>query len=205
MSNSPQNIGPGWFPDPSGTPGLRWWDGTTWTGLTAPPGPPPGAVPYSDRPPLTPGTPVYGLFIWLITLLPLLALPLSLTYTPTIKVERLGPGTAPTLDPMSIYTPQYLAILGTGFLLYGITVVLAFADRRRLTHVGVTRPFHWAWAFLTYPVYLIGRSVIVHKVARPRGLWPVWVFFATEVISIVLGGIHETQILQQLTTQLQGH
>jgi len=23
---------PGWHPDPYGSPGLRWWDGTAWTG-----------------------------------------------------------------------------------------------------------------------------------------------------------------------------
>ena len=33
-------IGPGWFPDPAGGGGLRYWDGLTWTGFTQPP---PGA------------------------------------------------------------------------------------------------------------------------------------------------------------------
>jgi hypothetical protein len=28
--------GPGWFPDPDGTPQLRWWDGNRWTGNVAP-------------------------------------------------------------------------------------------------------------------------------------------------------------------------
>jgi hypothetical protein len=25
----------GWYPDPSGQPGSRWWDGTQWTGHTS--------------------------------------------------------------------------------------------------------------------------------------------------------------------------
>ncbi len=38
----------GWYPDPSGAPGQKYWDGQQWN---APP-PPPGGVPY--------GTPGYG-------------------------------------------------------------------------------------------------------------------------------------------------
>jgi uncharacterized protein len=36
MSPPPSNIPAGWFPDPSGVTGLRYWDGRTWTPYTAP-------------------------------------------------------------------------------------------------------------------------------------------------------------------------
>lgn len=31
------SVPPGWYPDPSGQPGQRYWDGATWTGFTHPP------------------------------------------------------------------------------------------------------------------------------------------------------------------------
>ena len=36
---------PGWYPDPAGSPGTRWWDGQGWTGHVQPASPPP--VPQS--------------------------------------------------------------------------------------------------------------------------------------------------------------
>ena len=46
---------PGWYPDPAGGPGRRWWDGYTWTEATVlprqPPPPPwPGAAPSEGTP-----------------------------------------------------------------------------------------------------------------------------------------------------------
>ncbi len=43
---------PGWYQDPGGQPGLRWWDGVTWGSELRPPGPSasPGRAPDSWRP-----------------------------------------------------------------------------------------------------------------------------------------------------------
>jgi hypothetical protein len=55
---------PGWYPDPAGGPGQRWWDGYAWTEATVlpavpppPPGPPPppaGATGATGLPPTPP-------------------------------------------------------------------------------------------------------------------------------------------------------
>jgi len=53
---------PGWYPDPAGGPGQRWWDGYAWTDATvqpevapSPPPPPPPPQPQSSVP-APPGT-----------------------------------------------------------------------------------------------------------------------------------------------------
>jgi hypothetical protein len=87
------------------------------------------------------------------------------------------------------------------FLLYGLSVFFAFLDRQRLLKSGVVRPFHWAWAFLSALVYVIGRSVIVNKVAPKRGLWPVWATIAVFVISMVVTGIWMSNFMQSMYSQ----
>ncbi|GAA4267884.1 DUF2510 domain-containing protein [Frondihabitans peucedani] len=203
-TNTPQgSVPPGWYDDPSGAPGSRWWDGTAWTGLTAPPvaaGAQPEAPWAQDRPLLGEGTSVSTVFIWAIVLLPVLALPLSFLYTPSVHVETVRPGGIRTLDPASIYTPAYFVSVGSSLALYGLTVVLAFFDRRELLRRGMVRPFHWAWAFLYTPVYVIGRSVIVHRVAPRRGLWPMWIYIGVVVIVLVLGIVRSTALFHSLSS-----
>lgn len=46
--SAPQSAAPGWYPDPSGAPGQRYFDGTNWT-VTAPPPPAPAPAPKKGR------------------------------------------------------------------------------------------------------------------------------------------------------------
>lgn len=52
---SPGSQTPGWYPDPSGQPLMRWWDGVTWTDQTQPTQAPPGTFqPPSNYPTWSP-------------------------------------------------------------------------------------------------------------------------------------------------------
>lgn len=155
-------------------------------------------LPRDIRPQLDASVPVYTVFIWIIVLLPLLGIPLGYAYTPTFTVEKIGPDHLRTINPASIYTVGYFVNVLIGLVFYGLTVLLAFLDRRELIRRGMVRPFHWAWAFLYSPVYVIGRSVIVHRVAPRRGLWVVWVYIAVLVIGFVTGGIRSIDLLHSL-------
>jgi uncharacterized protein YxjI len=42
---------PGWYPDPAGGPGTRWWDGASWTEHVQQPAAPPPPVPAPGAPP----------------------------------------------------------------------------------------------------------------------------------------------------------
>ncbi len=201
---SPANeatVPPGWYPSPSGSPQLQWWDGTAWTeyfgGSSVP-------NPSLVRPEIGLGTPVYNPFIWLIVLLPLLSTGLQLAWNPVLRYQYIGREHLRTLDPGALYTPGYFLLLAAGFVIYAVSVLLAYLDPRRLTRDGVVRPFHWAWAFLSATVYIIGRSVIVHKVAPRRGLIPIWVLIAVVVISFIAVGVKFSMIFSSVASSIAG-
>lgn len=61
------------------------------------------------------------------------------------------------------------------------------------------RPFPWGWAFLLSPIlYLIGRYVVVRKVAPGRPMWPLWVNIALVVIGFLIGIARSVAIVQQI-------
>ncbi|BCW11794.1 hypothetical protein NtRootA4_28570 [Arthrobacter sp. NtRootA4] len=152
------------------------------------------------RPQISAQTPVYNPFIWVITFLPLVSVIFMLTWQPEFRMITTRQGVT-TVDPFSIYTPAYFLLMGSGFVSYGLSVFFAYLDRQRLLKSGVERPFHWAWAFLNSVVYVIGRSVIVNKVAPKRGLWPIWATIAVFVISLVVSGIWMSNFMQSMYSQ----
>jgi hypothetical protein len=104
----------------------------------------------------------------------------------------------------SFVTPLYALTLLSGFVVYGGGVLMAFFDYRELARRGVERPFHWAWTFLYALIYVIGRTVIVRKVAQKRGMTPLWVYIGVFVLSIVLGIVFGVQILSVTLGGLSG-
>jgi hypothetical protein len=191
---------PGWYADPTGLAGVRWWDGGQWTAHTAPtPATGPGA-PVASRPPLPESAPVYTPFIWLITLLPLVSCVTIWFYQPAIP--RITASGYASTNAFAAFTPGYFLILGVGVIVYAISVVFAYLDHRALTRVGVVRPFHWAWEFLSPVVYVIGRSVIVRSVAKPRGLLPIWILIAVFAVNIVVSSIWSVLLFANIASQV---
>lgn len=169
----------GWFPDPSGGPGTRWWDGQNWTQHVSDP-----SQVYASAEPrrVDPATPLYTPWIWLIVLLPLLSLVTLLFW----DMDAYLTASMSTDDPFAQYRdPGYLAEQALSFVIYGVTVLFAFLDRRVLLQRGFDRPFHWAWTFLGGIVYIIGRSVVVRR-RSGRGLLPIWVYIGVFVLSMTV-------------------
>lgn len=202
---------PGWYPDAQGT--TRWWDGYRWTAAVQPvPPPPPPRVPD--------GTPTGTVWIWLIVILPLFSEIPVVGFLTDMRTRMVAMFPQLTQDPSQpgfeqhvlreeltlIWTPWYAAVLITGVLIYALTVLFAYLDWRQLRGRGFDRPFHWAWGFLVPPwVYVIGRSVVVRRQSG-RGLAPLWVLIAVEVV-VLIGlsiwmGYFFTQMMQDLMTSV---
>ncbi|OJV78930.1 MAG: hypothetical protein BGO37_00810 [Cellulomonas sp. 73-92] len=196
---------PGWYPDPWGRAARRYWDGTQWTPQLSGEG---GA----GRPRLPGSARIYGDSIWLLALLPILSTATiwlmhvdvsSLTAYIRANEQLQASGGTPTTfyNPYSMFGPGYTVAVLLGLLLQATLIVLAYRDRQYLGRLGVQRPFHWAWAFLGAIVYVVGRSVVVHKVAAPRGYAPMWAAIATYAVALVSGGIWAAVLIVSLTQQ----
>lgn len=153
-----------------------------------------------ERPTISAETPVYNPLIWIITLLPLVSIALMLAWNPDFSALYMDPTGeySPMMDPGAVFTPAYMLLVGSSFPIYGASVVLAYFDSERLKKDGVVRPFHWAWSFLGAAVYVIGRSVIVRKVAPGRGLVPVWVMIGVIVLSIVVSTVKMSVMMSSM-------
>ncbi len=178
---------PGWLPDPTGAARLRWWNGHDWTDQYAPlPQAAPGEPLPGERPPLADTAPVYNVYIWLVVAVPVLSIPLLFLFSPGVfEFNPAGSRSEITHATTAILVAS-LAVGALSWVLWAVTVLFAYFDWRELKRSGVERPFHWAWAFLYSPVYVIGRSVIVHKVARPRGLAPIWWLIGVTAVSLII-------------------
>lgn len=120
---------PGYYPDPEGSGGSRWWDGSQWTAHTTAPGPPPPVAPSGQGGPLLTATTddarmwaslahvsplVFGWFGALAFVGPLLVLAIKGSSNPFIKQE------ATEALNFQLSALLYLIVGGT------ITVILIF-------------------------------------------------------------------------------
>lgn len=179
---------PGWYPDPWRQAPQRFWDGWQWTPQLSAGGP-------SLRTRLAEGAPIYGPAIWALALSPLVGAVLvwfiridwsSFFAFVNASEQSGGSASVPLPNPLSMFGPGYWVAQLLSVLLTATLVVLACRDHRDLVRLGVVRPFHWAWSFLNPMVYVIGRGVIVRKVAAPRGLAPTWTAVAAYATASVV-------------------
>ena len=187
---------PGWYPDPTGTGGLRWWDGDRWTEHAS------AGASYTrpGRRPLPDGTPVYTAWIWLVVALPIIPVLLLFLIQPQVMFHEVTVGGRSTLtvDPFALIGgPTYFLVAALGWLVTAAVIVFSGLDYRELVRRGVERPFHWAWSFLGI-VYPIGRSVIVRGVAGGRGLAPLWVAIGVQVAAFVVAMVWTILLVSQI-------
>ncbi|MFF2372253.1 DUF2510 domain-containing protein [Agromyces sp. NPDC058110] len=195
----------GWYPDPSGAPAQRWWDGAAWTEHSAP-----GATtlrPYGEHlvaEQVPADTPTSTPWIWLIIVLPVLAT------LPLLGLDLTGYLIDSITDPLAqvrmYLDPWYLGTLALSWSAYGLGVWFAALDRAELRRRGFGRQFHWAWAFLSSLVYVIGRSVVVRRQAG-RGTAPMHVAIWTSValfIAMMVWAIVMTAQFVQATMEYAG-
>jgi hypothetical protein len=193
----------GWYPDPHGSGALRWWDGSSWGDQLAPAAPSLYAAPspYGPPPrrPLSLGTPVYTVWIWLVAVAPVVSGLLLFLLHPQAMFRMAPDGSSVMLmDPFALLGgPLYFVVMGASWLISAATIVFSWLDYRELVRRGMERPFHWAWSFLGI-VYPIGRSVIVRKVADGRGLVPLWVAIAASVVTMVLATVWSIMLVSEI-------
>jgi hypothetical protein len=103
---------------------------------------------------------------WIISMVPLFQLVLALLF-----LTAFGMG-----QNVSVF-------LGILVVPYFIVVALAFFDRVQLKKYGHVKPAHWAWAFLTAPVYLLARARGTIR-ETGHGIGPVLVWFGLGLLHI---------------------
>lgn len=194
---APQQPAPGWYPD--GTGAVRWWDGAAWTahaqGSASAAGPHPEV---RERPRLADHLAVDSPWTWVIALAQLIAVPSIFLIDVRGYVRFLAEGDGSGF--VSYFaTTGIVALLG--WALTALIIVAAHRDSKRLTALGVVRPFHWAFAFLGATVYLIGRHVVLRKVTRTPG-WPLWANLACVLVSLAVTTIWTVMFMQFMLSEV---
>lgn len=202
---SAQQPAPGWYPDGSGT--QRWWNGTEWTEHTALSAASDAA--QAERPKLPEGTRVDNGWVWLVSLVHLVSvLPLVFFDVNGLVRNVMFAELSETADTsmfgeiMAGYVSLSLVSWVISIATWAAAIVGAWRDNVFLKAQGVERPFHWAFAFIPYPlVYLIGRHVVLRKVSRTAG-WPLWAHIISYALVLIAVTVWVVVLTQSLLTEL---
>jgi hypothetical protein len=198
---------PGWYPVAPGSTQQRWWDGTAWTEhiynpATATPAAAASAATALKAPEGTSPTTVW---FWITALTPLIAIA-SLIPLGTYLGQLANLSGDSITEFSSLQTsPAYLLSTLLGLVELAAYILFPILDWRALGKRGVPRPFHWAWSLIaiavsTPMVYVIGRTVVVKR-RTGKGLAPLWVFIALQVIAWVVGLVVIIVFVTALATQ----
>jgi len=191
----------GWFPDPVGLPQYRFWSGTAWTEHTYPYALMRTAEPLfrqelERQAPLPAGTQPNSIWVWLISVVSLASGIVGIAYTSDLghMLEQTMSGPYASLQ---LYTEPGIWIqIAIVYIALGAIVVFSWFDSRYLRRIGLLRPFHWAWAFLSPLAYMIGRPVIASR-AVAGSYWPLWLFAAiTILLTTISSAIAVTELTQ---------
>ena len=178
----------GWYPDPAGGAGKRWWDGTQWTESFSEPYSAAASTAVLTAPA---GTKVYNAWIWLVVVLPYLTLPLLFTLDFSslfANLDYTDPNSSMQLQLQLLTSPAVIGLSIGGWVLGAATILFAWLDWRWLTAAGVPKPFHWAFSFFGlagYPVYAIGRAIVTRR-RTGHGLGVLWAVIAMIVLSFII-------------------
>lgn len=152
------------------------------------------------QPNLGPNPAIYTPFIWIIVLLPLLSTIAFAFFNLNAYVAIGTPSSSSSMASLAMLAdPLYLVNALLGWVIYGVSVWIAYLDWRALTRLGVVRPFHWAWTFLGGLVYVVGRSIVVRRRVG-TGLLPIWVSIGVVVISIVVAVVKVVSLVNAVMT-----
>jgi hypothetical protein len=174
----------GWYEDPSGIPGTRWWDGTAWTNHTREE-PPPVVPTFAPLPPVQNPTlraqqplPVVqrvgdgvedSRAAWWIAFSPLWSIVGQAIIVSTIL--------AISSAQLSALVP---ALIVANLVLWATVLALAFLDRARLRSGGNATTASPLWVLLSPLVYLIARAREVRMYAA--GAWTVVIWWCVALV-----------------------
>ena len=122
---------------------------------------------HSQRTSSLPHLPPYTAAVWIIALLPLLQLVVGLMVIVGFS---------------SIASTAFT--IGSFAIPYVVVILLAAGDRALLRRAGHDHTAHWAWAFLSAPVYLVVRSIALSRTGN-LGLGPLLVWAALGFMQLV--------------------